>query len=62
MGMNVAVLGMEMGVSVAVMTFLGWWLDGRYDTAPWFTLAGVGIGIGGGMYALFVQARKLMKK
>ena len=56
---SVAVIGMEMGISVLVMTLGGAWLDDRYDTSPWFTLAGAGLGIVGGFYALFSQVRRV---
>lgn len=37
-------LGLEMGAAVAIGAWVGWWLDGRYDTAPWGILGGVLLG------------------
>ncbi len=54
----IAVTGMEMGLSVLLLTLGGAWLDNRYDTSPWFTLAGAGLGIVGGFYALFTQVKR----
>ncbi|MEX0653185.1 MAG: AtpZ/AtpI family protein [Phycisphaeraceae bacterium] len=48
----------EVGLMVAGMTILGWWLDGQWGTRPWLTLAGVAMGIGGGMYNLWRVSRK----
>ncbi len=37
-------LGLEMGAAVGIGAWLGWWLDGRYDSAPWGILGGVLLG------------------
>lgn len=37
-------LGLEMGAAVAIGAWVGWWLDGRYDTGPWGILGGVLLG------------------
>lgn len=56
---SIAVIGMEMGVSVLLLTLGGAWLDSRYDTSPWCTLAGAGLGMLGGFSALFSQVRRV---
>ncbi|MCC5831361.1 MAG: AtpZ/AtpI family protein [Phycisphaeraceae bacterium] len=34
----------ELGASVAILTLGGWWLDNRWGTGPWLTLAGLALG------------------
>ncbi len=36
--------GIQLGLMMALPILLGVWLDGRYDTGPWFMLAGVFLG------------------
>jgi len=43
-------LGIELATSVAVTFFLGWWLDGKWGTAPWMMLVLTTFGAAGGMY------------
>jgi len=35
----------SIGFELAVPVFGGYWLDGKYGTAPWFALAGALVGI-----------------
>lgn len=51
-GMRYAGLGLELAGAVAGLTLLGYWLDGRWGTAPWLMLAGLAIGLVGGTYNL----------
>ena len=51
-GMRYAGLGLELAGAVAGLTLLGYWLDGRWGTAPWLMLAGLAIGLLGGTYNL----------
>ena len=39
--------------SVALLTFAGWWLDGRFGTRPWLLMAGAVLGFASGMYSMF---------
>jgi F0F1-type ATP synthase assembly protein I len=41
--------------AVGVFTWLGIWLDGKYGTRPWLTLAGVVVGMTGGFISFFKQ-------
>ena len=51
-------LGLELAGTVAVLTLAGWWLDGRFGTAPWGVLAGAVLGLSAGMYNLGRRALK----
>lgn len=47
--------------SVILMFFLGRWLDGKFDTAPWLMIAGIIFGVGAGMLnmiRLAIQSEK----
>ncbi len=48
----------ELGLVVAALTALGWWIDGKLGTSPWCTLTGAAIGIIGGLYNLWRTARR----
>ncbi len=51
-------LGLRLGLSVVIGAVGGYWLDGRFDTEPWLTGAGVVLGAAAG----FVQlARELQR-
>ena len=54
-------LGIELAASVAVTFFLGWYLDGKWGTAPWMMLALTTIGAGGGMYN-FIRTVTMVSK
>jgi len=43
--LSTSTTGMEVGVGVALGALGGWWLDGKYDTAPWGMLAGLTLGV-----------------
>ncbi len=49
-----------MGVSVAIGYLLGSWLDGRYDSKPWFTLGFLLLGIAAGFVSLYKHARRTL--
>ena len=48
--------GLEFGVAVLVFFFLGSWLDARWGTQPWMTVAGSTLGVVCGTYLLVKQA------
>jgi len=48
-------------VSIAVCMALGWWLDGRLDTKPVFTICGSFAGIGFGIYNLVILIKQIDK-
>ena len=48
-GMRYAGLGIELAATVGLLALLGWWIDGRFGTAPWGVLLGALLGLAGGM-------------
>jgi ATP synthase protein I len=48
-------LGLQLAVTVAALTFLGIWLDGKFDSSPWFTIFLSFFGVFAGMYN-FIKA------
>ncbi len=55
--MGLAGMGFDLAASVGVAAALGWWIDRRYDTAPWGLVVCALIGIVGGLYN-FAKAGK----
>ncbi len=49
-------LGIQLAVTVVVCFFLGRWLDSLLATDPWLTIAGLALGIAGGMISFFRTA------
>jgi ATP synthase protein I len=52
-------LGLQLALTVVVFFFLGRWLDGRFGTAPWLMLAGLAVGVAGGLTAFLLRAFEL---
>ena len=50
-------LGIEMGLAVALGYFLGHWLDGIFESAPYLTYFGLLIGIAAGFKGIYRVAR-----
>ena len=50
---GLAVAGTELGLTIAVLCLLGWWLDGQWSTSPLMLLLLGGIGVIGTFYKLF---------
>ncbi len=49
-------MGIQLALTVVVCFFLGRWLDGMLGTAPWLMIAGLALGIVGGMLSFFRAA------
>ena len=49
-------VGLELAGATAGLALLGYWIDGRYGTAPWGILGGVVIGLVGGLYNLVKES------
>jgi F0F1-type ATP synthase assembly protein I len=45
-------LGIELAGAVAGLTFVGYWIDGKFGTSPWGLLGGLAMGLIGGTYNL----------
>lgn len=58
-------LGAQIAGTLAGLTLLGWWLDGRLGTAPWLMLGGILLafaGIGALLYRLVRQTGAAAKE
>ena len=53
MGLELASVGVGMGLAIALLAVAGDWLDERWGTAPLFVLLGVFAGFGGGLLSLY---------
>lgn len=56
---NLAAAGMQLTATIAGGALLGWWLDRRFETAPWLLLACVLLGIVGGFVGFLRTLRVL---
>ena len=55
-------MGFEFASSVFGMGLVGFLLDRWLDTQPWCLVAGIVLGVIGGMYILIKRAYKLLNK
>jgi ATP synthase protein I len=55
-------LGLQLAITVVVFFFLGRWLDGKFGTDPWLMLAGLAVGVTGGLAAFLTKAIALGKE
>jgi F0F1-type ATP synthase assembly protein I len=55
-------MGIQLALAVVVFFFAGRWLDGVLGTAPWLMLAGLAVGIAGGMIKFLRAAAALGKE
>jgi ATP synthase protein I len=53
-------VGITLVVSTVIGYFIGHYLDGRFNTAPWLTLVFLLLGIAAGFKNLYDQTRRLM--
>ena len=54
-----AQIGLELAAAVLLGVWTGYWLDGKFGTAPWLMLGGAAGGMGAGFYLV---ARELFPK
>ncbi len=54
-------MGLELAGAIVLLGLIGWWIDGRYDTGPWFALTGALIGMVGGGYNFIRRARAMSR-
>lgn len=57
-----SVIGIELAFSVIAGALIGYWLDAKLDTAPWFFIFWVICGIIAGFRSLFRLVKKIMKE
>lgn len=55
-------LGLQVALSIVIGLGLGIFLDRRYDTNPWLTLIGLGLGIAAGYRNIALALRKIQKQ
>jgi F0F1-type ATP synthase assembly protein I len=48
--------GIELAGATAGLALFGYWIDGKFGTAPWGIVVGVVVGIVGGMYNLVKES------
>jgi F0F1-type ATP synthase assembly protein I len=53
-------VGLEMGVSVLIGLFFGWWLDGKLGTFPVMMIVFLGLGFAAGIRSLLRGTRSMM--
>ena len=51
-------LGLQLAITVGVMTFIGIWLDGEFETTPVLTVIFAFLGVGLGMYSFIKTVLK----
>lgn len=51
-------IGLTMATMVAVGLFSGKWADNYFNTFPWFTVSGIVLGMGGGLWSTY---KKIVK-
>lgn len=54
-------LGLSIALSIFIGLFAGVYLDKRYDTHPWLTLIGLGLGIAAGFKNIALALKKSRK-
>ncbi len=59
---RMAGLGLEFVSSIAGGILLGWLLDRWLGTAPWFLVAGMGVGLVGGLSNFIKEAMRASRK
>ena len=52
-------VGIAFAVAIVIGLALGLWLDKKFDTAPWFLLVGLVVGIAAGFKNLFTVSARL---
>ena len=54
-------IGLEFAGATAGFALVGYWLDGRFGTAPWLLIAGVILGLVGGLYNLVRESLQAVR-
>ena len=53
-----AAVGLEVAAGVGLGAAVGYWIDKRFNTAPWGILLSSGVGFTAGMYLFIKEALK----
>jgi ATP synthase protein I len=51
-------LSFSIAIAILIGLAIGFWLDTRYDTSPWFTLIFLGLGIIAGFRNIYLAIEK----
>jgi ATP synthase protein I len=51
-------LSFSIALAILIGLAIGYWLDTRYDTSPWFTLIFLGLGIIAGFRNIYLAMKK----
>lgn len=51
-------LGLQFSLTLVLCVLAGSWLDKRYETSPWWTLAGSLLGISASLYLVIKETSK----
>jgi F0F1-type ATP synthase assembly protein I len=54
--------GTEVAGATAGLALLGYWIDGKFGTAPWGIVIGVVVGLAGGMYNLVKDSLRAVRE
>jgi ATP synthase protein I len=55
-------VGLELAGATAGLALVGYWIDGRFGTRPWGMIAGVVIGLVGGLYNLVRESLEAVRE
>lgn len=55
-------LGIQLAATIVIFFFIGYWLDGVFDTKPVLMLVFTFLGFGGGFYNFFLTIQDLSRK
>jgi ATP synthase protein I len=55
-------VGLELAGAMAVLAFVGYWIDGRFGTGPWGILGGIAIGLVGGLYNMVRESLEAVRE
>jgi ATP synthase protein I len=51
-------LSFSIALAIVIGLGIGYWLDNRYDTSPWFTLVFLGLGVIAGFRNIYLAMKK----
>ena len=51
-------LSFSVALAILIGLGIGYWLDGRYDTSPWFTLIFLGLGVIAGFRNIYLAMKR----
>jgi ATP synthase protein I len=54
----ISTVGLAMGLSIAIGALLGYYIDNKFGTGPWFSFIGLGLGIAAAFRNLYVMYKK----